>query len=124
MRERGHGSIVAIGSDLSVNGLELYAHYCASKAGLAGLVKAMALELAPAVRVNCVCPGPVDTPMMTSELEWFGGVDKAKPGALAAVPLKRFAGAPEIAKFVAFIAAEASFATGSILATDGGTTAK
>jgi NAD(P)-dependent dehydrogenase (short-subunit alcohol dehydrogenase family) len=124
MRERGYGSIVAIGSDLSVNGLELYAHYCASKAGLAGLVKAMALELAPLVRVNCVCPGPVDTPMMTSELEWFGGVETARPAAIAAVPLKRFADAVEIAKFVAFIATEASFATGSILSTDGGTTAR
>lgn len=124
MRERGHGSIVAIGSDLSVNGLELYAHYCASKAGLAGLVKAMALELAPVVRVNCVCPGPVDTPMMTAELEWFGGVETAKPAAIAGVPLKRFAGAIEIAKFAVFIVAEASFATGSILSTDGGTTAR
>ncbi|RUX22424.1 SDR family oxidoreductase [Mesorhizobium sp. M7A.F.Ca.US.011.01.1.1] len=124
MRERGHGSIVAIGSDLSVNGLELYAHYCASKAGLAGLVKAMALELAPVVRVNCVCPGPVDTPMMTAELEWFGGVETTKPSVIAGVPLKRFAGAVEIAKFVAFIAAEASYATGSILSTDGGTTAR
>jgi len=123
MRERGRGSIVAIGSDLSFNGLEYYAHYCASKAGLAGLVKSMALELAPLVRVNCICPGPVDTPMMTSELEWFGGVESAKPGAIAKVPLKRFADPEEIAKFAAFIAVEATFATGSILSTDGGTTA-
>ncbi|KQV27134.1 short-chain dehydrogenase [Rhizobium sp. Root1203] len=123
MRERGGGSIVAVGSDLSFNGLEYYAHYCASKAGLAGLVKAVALELAPAVRVNCICPGPVDTPMMTSELEWFGGTDAVKPVAVAKVPLKRFAAPEEIAIFAAFIAVEATFATGSILSTDGGTTA-
>ncbi|WP_119272348.1 SDR family NAD(P)-dependent oxidoreductase [Taklimakanibacter deserti] len=124
MREQGAGSIVAIGSDLSFNGLEYYAHYCASKAGLAGMAKALALELAPAVRVNCVCPGPVDTPMMEAELQWFGGTPELKANYIAQVPLKRFATADEIARFVVFVASEATFATGSMLSTDGGTTAR
>lgn len=123
MRDRGQGSIVAIGSDLAFKGMANYAHYCASKAGLAGLVKAMAMELAPLVRVNCVCPGPVDTPMMTAEMEWFGGVDATRTTFEATVPLKRFASSAEIAKFAGFIAVDATFATGSILSTDGGTTA-
>ena len=124
MREQGEGSIVAIGSDLSFNGLEYYAHYCASKAGLAGMAKALALELAPKVRVNCVCPGPVDTPMMEAELQWFGGTPELKASYIAQVPLKRFATPDEIARFVIFVASEATFATGSMLSTDGGTTAR
>ncbi|RUM20501.1 SDR family oxidoreductase [Rhizobium vallis] len=124
MRERGSGSIAAIASDLSFKGLEYYAHYCASKAGLAGLTKAMALELAPIVRVNSVCPGPVDTPMMESELKWFGGTDDVRQGAVSQVPLKRFASPEEIAKFAVFVAVDATFATGAMLSVDGGTTAR
>ncbi|OAP38113.1 SDR family NAD(P)-dependent oxidoreductase [Sinorhizobium saheli] len=124
MRERAAGSIVAVASDLSFNGMENYAHYCASKAGLAGFAKALALELAPNVRVNCVCPGPVDTPIMESELQWFGGTPQVRESAVAQVPLKRFATPEEIARFIVFVASEATFATGSMLSTDGGTTAR
>ncbi|MCZ7934851.1 SDR family NAD(P)-dependent oxidoreductase [Agrobacterium leguminum] len=123
MRQRGEGSIVSIASDLSFKGLANYAHYCASKAGLAGLTKALALELAPTVRVNCVCPGPIDTPMMDSELEWFGGSDEVRAVAVAAVPLKRFSSPEEIAEFAVYVAAKMRFATGSMLSIDGGTTA-
>ncbi|WP_018099403.1 SDR family NAD(P)-dependent oxidoreductase [Sinorhizobium meliloti] len=123
MKERGEGSIVSIASDLSFKGLANYAHYCASKAGLAGLSKALALELAPNIRVNCVCPGPIDTPMMESELQWFGGSEEVRAGAVAAVPLKRFSTPEEIADFAIYVAAEMRFATGSLLSIDGGTTA-
>lgn len=123
MRQRGEGSIVSIASDLSFKGLANYAHYCASKAGLAGLTKALALELAPSVRVNCVCPGPIDTPMMDSELGWFGGSDEVRAVAVAAVPLKRFSSPEEIAEFAVYVAANMRFATGSMLSIDGGTTA-
>lgn len=124
MRAQGNGSIVAIASDLSLVGLQNYAHYCASKAGLIGMAKAFALELAPLVRVNCICPGPVDTPMMESELKWFGGTAEVRQGAVAAVPMKRFASPEEIAKFAVFVAMDMEFATGSILSIDGGTTAR
>jgi NAD(P)-dependent dehydrogenase (short-subunit alcohol dehydrogenase family) len=122
MRQQGSGSIVAVGSDLSFKGLECYAHYCASKAGLGGLTKALALELAPTVRVNCVCPGPVDTPMMDSELAWFG--KQARGNFISSTPLNRFASPAEIARFIIFMATEATFATGSMLSIDGGTTAR
>lgn len=123
MKVRGEGSIVSIASDLSFKGLANYAHYCASKAGVAGFSKALALELAPNIRVNCVCPGPIDTPMMESELQWFGGSEEARAGAVAAVPLKRFSSPEEIADFAIYVAAEMRFATGSLLSIDGGTTA-
>lgn len=123
MRKKGDGSIVCIGSDLSCVGAAMYTHYCASKAGLAGMTKAFAMELAPTVRVNCVCPGPVDTPMMDSELELFGGTEEVREKFLSNVPLKRFATPDEIADFIVFVVTQATFATGSILSVDGGTTA-
>lgn len=122
MRDQGRGSIVAIASDLSFKGMANFSHYCASKAGLAGLSKSLALELAPHVRVNCVCPGPVDTPMLRAELELLGG-SVARDSALSQVPMKRFANASEIAEFVVYIATQATFATGSMLSIDGGTSA-
>ena len=122
MRQRGSGSIVLVGSELSMIGLENLVHYCASKAGVLGVTKAMAKELAPTVRVNCVCPGPVDTPMMEQELLWFGGTDEVRQAAVDRVPLKRIGTPEEIAEFIAFVL-DAKFATGSILSIDGGTTA-
>lgn len=123
MWERGSGSIVFVGSELSLIGMELFASYCASKAGLLGLTKSMAMELSPRVRVNCVCPGPVQTPMMEGEFAWFGGGDEIRKAAVERVPLKRIASPSEIAEFIVFTLVSATFATGSILSVDGGTTA-
>jgi NAD(P)-dependent dehydrogenase (short-subunit alcohol dehydrogenase family) len=117
------GSIVNVGSELSLVGMGLYVDYCASKAGLIGLTRAMAAELAPrGIRVNAVCPGPVDTPMMDAELEGFPDPQAAREGAIDRVPLKRFARPEEIADAILFLAS-AEFATGSIVSVDGGTTA-
>lgn len=123
MLEGSGGVVINIGSELSLVGMGLYAHYCASKFGVIGLTKALAHELAPKVRVNCICPGPIDTPMMTAELEWFPDPVATRKLAIDRVPLKRFATAEEIAEAVLFFAAGANFATGSILNLDGGTTA-
>jgi NAD(P)-dependent dehydrogenase (short-subunit alcohol dehydrogenase family) len=117
------GSIVNIGSELSLMGMGQYVDYCASKAGLIGLTRAMAAELAPrGIRVNAVCPGPVDTPMMDAELAAFPDPQAAFEGAIDRVPLKRFADPEEIADAILFLAG-AKFATGSIFSLDGGTTA-
>jgi NAD(P)-dependent dehydrogenase (short-subunit alcohol dehydrogenase family) len=117
------GSIVNVGSELSLMGMSQYVDYCASKAGLIGLTRAMAAELAPrGIRVNAVCPGPVDTPMMDAELEAFADPQAAREGALDRVPLKRFARPEEIADTILYLAG-AEFATGSIVSVDGGTSA-
>lgn len=123
MNDQGGGSIVNISSELSHMGMAFYVHYCASKAGVMGLTKALAAEMAPKVKVNSVSPGPVDTPMLQAELEWFGGTQEVLNGAIDRVPLKRFATPDEVARAVLFLAADAPFATGSCLALDGGTTA-
>jgi NAD(P)-dependent dehydrogenase (short-subunit alcohol dehydrogenase family) len=123
MQAGAGGVIVNLGSELSLVGMGLYAHYCASKFGVVGLTKALAHELAPKVRVNCLCPGPIDTPMMDAELEWFPDPAATRAAAIDRVPLKRFATAEEVARAVLFLAVDAPFATGSVFSLDGGTTA-
>ncbi len=115
--------IINIGSELSFMGMGLYVDYCASKAGLIGLTQALAAELAQRqIRVNAICPGPVDTPMMEAEIAWFPNPDEVRKMAVDRVPLKRWATPDEIADAVVYMAG-AKFATGAAWSLDGGTTA-
>jgi NAD(P)-dependent dehydrogenase (short-subunit alcohol dehydrogenase family) len=124
MKATGHGSIVTIGSELALIGAVGYAAYCASKGGVIMLTKALAVELAPAVRVNCLCPGPIDTPMLAHELTFAPDVEVARREGIERVPLKRFASAHEIARAAVWLGGDdASFATGAVVSVDGGTTA-
>jgi NAD(P)-dependent dehydrogenase (short-subunit alcohol dehydrogenase family) len=116
------GSIVNVGSELSQIGMEMFVAYCASKAGVIGLTKALAAELAPAIRVNAVCPGPVDTPMLAAEFEHDGAEDGLAE-TLARVPMRRLAQPEEIAAAIVFLIADAAYATGTVLSLDGGSTA-
>jgi NAD(P)-dependent dehydrogenase (short-subunit alcohol dehydrogenase family) len=122
MAERGSGSIVFVGSEQSHFGMGYYTAYATSKHAILGLTRCFAAELAPrGVRVNAICPGPVDTPMLESEIVWFGGGDDIRRDAWARVPLKRLAGPDEIARSILFLA-QTPFATGAIMNVDGGTT--
>lgn len=76
---------------------------------------------ANAGRVNAICPGPVDTPMLESEIVWFGGGEDIRREAYERVPLKRLAQPAELAESIFFLA-NAQFATGSAMNIDGGTT--
>ncbi len=122
MRAAGGGSIVNLGSELSVVGFPLYVAYCASKAGVIGLTKALAVELAPSVRVNAVCPGPVDTPMLDAEFVTWGDPVKARADTNARVPLGRIATAEEIAEAIVYLGCDATYASGTTLEIDGGAT--
>ena len=123
MRESGGGVIINLGSELGLIGMGFYAHYCASKFGVVGMTKALAHELAPDIRVNCVCPGPINTPMMDAELEWFPDPEATRKAAIERVPLKRFAEPDEVARAILYFATDATYATGSVFSFDGGTTA-
>ena len=117
------GSIVNIGSELALMGMGLYVDYCASKFGVIGVTKAMAAELAPRrIRVNCICPGPIGTPMMESELLYFPDPEATRVEATERVPLKRWATPEEIADAILYLGST-SYATGSVWSIDGGTTA-
>lgn len=100
-----------------------FVHYCAAKAGVVGLTKALAAELAPAARVNVVCPGPIDTPMMEGELALTDDPAAARAEASERAALKRFMDADEVVDAIRFLAVDATFATGSVLALDDGATA-
>ena len=120
-----NGNIVNIASDAGLMGNPNSSIYCASKGGVVNMTRAMALELAPEVRINCVCPGYVDTDMVRRD--WIEQSDD--PAALEKMlcdyaPMKRMATPAEIASSVLYLAgAEAGFVTGSALQIDGGSTA-
>jgi 2-hydroxycyclohexanecarboxyl-CoA dehydrogenase len=114
MRDRGRGAIVNLSSELALAGSDVMAHYCAAKGAIIGLTKALAKELAPAVRVNSVAPGPTDTALLTDL--WRA------PDYLATLPLRRLSTATEIAAAVAFLASdEGSFFTGQVVSPNSGT---
>lgn len=123
IRADGGGVIVNVGSDLASYGYPNFAHYCAAKAGVVGLTKALAAELAPAIRVNVVCPGPIDTPMMDDQLARTDDPVAARAQGIERIALKRFLDPDEVVDAIRFLAVDATFATGSVLALDAGTTA-
>lgn len=123
MRKSGGGAIVNVASDLAAMGVPGLAHYCAAKAGVVGLTRALALELAPDVRVNAVCPGPIDTPMLRAGLDAEPDPVLALQQKESTVPLSRLADPEEVAAAIYFLAVEGTFATGTSMAFDGGTSA-
>lgn len=99
----------------------------ATKAGVIGFTKALALELAPFnVRVNCVCPGVVETPMFEGELKAWNGIQPGdnRKTFEAQHPIGRFGASNDVANAVLYLASdESSWVTGSALVVDGGYTA-
>ncbi len=119
------GNVVNLASDAGLIGEIGLAVYCASKGGVVNLTRALALELAPDVRVNCVCPGYVDTDMVRRDVIDASADPATTEAALkASSPLNRIASPEEIATAILYLASDAArFITGAALQIDGGTTA-
>lgn len=118
--ESGAGSITHLASIFGLVGGSTGTAYAASKGAIVNLTRQMALEWAPKVRVNCVCPGVIETPMTAAlrrDPDWAQAV-------LKRYPLARFGQPEEIAAAILFLASdEAAYVTGVALPVDGGYTA-
>jgi NAD(P)-dependent dehydrogenase (short-subunit alcohol dehydrogenase family) len=120
----GGGSIVNLASIAGLEGYAGVTAYCASKGAIVNLTRAMAIELAPAVRVNCVCPGVVDTDMARLGFSEDGARRADLSDQAEFHPMKRVATADEVAKAILYLASpDAGFVTGAALPIDGGVTA-
>lgn len=123
MREAGSGTIVTVASGLGLVGMAGQIAYCASKGGMVVMTRALAAELAPSVRVICLAPGGIETPMTDDDFAAAGDASAAREVALRRVPLGRFAESEEIASAIAAVGSGLfSYATGSVVSVDGGTT--
>lgn len=119
MAAQGGGKVVNLGSDAGRVGSSGEAVYSAAKGGVIAFTKAMAREMArDHVNVNCVCPGPTDTPLFAS----MGG-EKLREALTRAIPFRRLGTPDDLANAVAFLASdEASFVTGQTVSVSGGLT--
>jgi 3-oxoacyl-[acyl-carrier protein] reductase len=115
MQAAGHGRIINIASQLGQRGGSLLAHYSAAKAGVIGLTKALARELAPAITVNAIAPGPILTEMTRGrEPEWYRALEQE-------LPLGRLGTPDEVAPSAVFLASEeGALYTGQTLGPNGG----
>jgi NAD(P)-dependent dehydrogenase (short-subunit alcohol dehydrogenase family) len=112
----GEGVIANMGSTNGLMGYPNYADYNASKAGVIELTRSMALELAPSVRVNAVCPGFILTPMQAAEY-----TPEMQRAFADRVPLRRLGRPEDVAGLFAFLASDdAAFITGHCFVIDGG----
>lgn len=121
MKKTGKGVILVNSSIAAFKSFPNHAAYCASKAALVALVKEMALDYGPEIRVNTICPGPVDTPLIWDSAKAFQDPDTIVQQTASNTLMKRLGKPEDIASLALFlISEEASWITGSAFTIDGG----
>ena len=125
MQRNSGGVIVNVASELGLVGGSEIAAYSASKGGVVQLTKAMAIDHAgDGIRINCVAPGPVSTPLLESIIENSSNPEQERQSIVDWTLVKRLARPEEIANVIVFMASdESSYMTGSVVVADGGWTA-
>jgi NAD(P)-dependent dehydrogenase (short-subunit alcohol dehydrogenase family) len=126
LRKSKCGAIVNLASDAGLRGNLLCTAYCAAKGAVINFTKALSLELAQYdIRVNCICPGDVATPMLEKQLSNAKDSHQCLEDMKKFYPLGRIATPEEVAQVICFLASPAaSFVTGAIWTVDGGLTAR
>jgi NAD(P)-dependent dehydrogenase (short-subunit alcohol dehydrogenase family) len=124
MLPRGSGAIVSTASELAVTGQAGYVAYSATKGGILAMTRALAAEAAPrGVRVNAVCPGAVDTPLLQSEFDVADDPAGERAATERSIALGRLARTEEVAAVIAFLLSDAAaYVTGAQYVVDGGRT--
>ena len=122
MVKQGGGAIVNNASGWGIRGGRNAVSYCASKGAVVNMTRAMAIDHGSLnVRVNCICPGDTDTPMLRNEARQLGQVEELFLAEAKERPLNRYAQPIEIAQSVLYLVSDAaSYVTGAVLAVDGG----
>lgn len=123
---KSRGSVVNIGSVAGLVGIKKRFAYCATKGAVVAMTRQLAVEYPTELRVNCICPGTVDTPFVESYLEKYHKHEKEQVRSQLnqRQPVGRLGKPMEIAKLALYLASdEAAFVTGSIMTIDGGWTA-
>lgn len=109
------GALVAVASELAVGGGDGDAHYAAAKGAILGFVRSLAAEVAGrGVRVNCVAPGPTDTPLLAADSPWRA------TDYLMTLPLRRLATPREVARCVDYLICDATFSVGDVVNVNSG----
>ncbi|HEX7825596.1 MAG TPA: SDR family oxidoreductase [Mycobacterium sp.] len=109
------GALVAVASELAVGGGDEDAHYAAAKGAIIGFARSLAAEVAgQGVRVNCVAPGPTDTPLLDADSPWRAG------DYLSTLPLRRLATPREVARCVEYLVCDATFSVGEVVNVNSG----
>lgn len=123
--KRSRGVVVNVSSDAGLTGNINCTAYCAAKGAVTLFTKALALELAPhGIRVNCVCPGDIDTPLLARQLSAADNPQALRRDMESIYPLGRIGTPEEVASVILFLASDAaSFVTGAAWSVDGGLTA-
>jgi NAD(P)-dependent dehydrogenase (short-subunit alcohol dehydrogenase family) len=126
MIKGGGGSIVNMSSTLGYQGLRGFSTYSATKGGIIALTSCTAIEYADkGIRINCICPGPIRTPLMKTVSEDPEELEKLIQEAEKKIPLRRIGEPEDVAKAALFLASDdSSFVTGTKLIIDGGITAQ
>lgn len=124
MQHQGGGVIINTASELAIVAQPLYSAYCASKGAVLSFTRSLALEYAQAnIRINALCPGPIDTPMLQKEFAIETDPANAEKEAIATMPIGRFGRPEEIAQVALFLASDApSLLHGASVVVDGAKT--